>query len=112
MLAELLVEGIGMIRRNEGVAMHTEGFLERRAHRADLCVQFGHVVTARLAAEGEGRLYYRVGLDLARASALGPVEQGLAVERSYEPAVDEDLVDLGRRDPGGFGLSWQPGSQP
>ena len=53
----------------------------------------------QLRKQGEGRLYYRLGLEYAPASFdLEPAERGFAVERTYEP-VDED-DDVTRREDG------------
>ena len=52
-----------------------------------------------LAREGEGRLYYRIGLRYApRTLQLSPADHGFAVERTYE-AID-DPADV-RQDPDG-----------
>jgi hypothetical protein len=55
-----------------------------------------------LSVEGQGRLYYRLGLSYAPTDLdLEPMDQGFAVQRAYE-AVD-DPADV-RRDEGGV---WQ-----
>jgi len=52
-----------------------------------------------LAKEGEGRLYYRIGLRYApRDLQLEPADHGFAVERTYEAVDDADDV---RQDPDG-----------
>jgi hypothetical protein len=52
-----------------------------------------------LSKEGQGRLYYRIGLRYAPASlVLDPLDRGLTVERAYE-AVD-DPRDVRREDDG------------
>lgn len=43
--------------------------------------------------DGDGRLYYRLGLDYAPADLqLDPRDEGFVVERTYEPIGDDDTV--------------------
>ena len=46
-----------------------------------------------LSKDGDGRLYYRLGLDYAPADLqLDPRDEGFVVERAYEPIGDDDTV--------------------
>ncbi|HEX8905866.1 MAG TPA: hypothetical protein VF771_13530, partial [Longimicrobiaceae bacterium] len=74
-------------------------FSGRTADRAVVTVPMRVLDGARagevtVAKEGAGRLYYRAGLRYApRALDLSPLEQGFAVERTYEPVDDSaDVV--------------------